>query len=136
MAEVFAGVYRRVQTGLPFNPWARPALDAYLRMCATAADGMRQAGGFGNPEQRRFDWERPYTRVEWLDQVPTTGGHSQIPPARLEELLAGIGVAIDAVGGSFTVQYATVASPRFEPAPSDPSCRVHSLRDQQGGGWL
>ena len=108
VAEAFADVYRRVHTGLPFNPWARPSVDGYLEMCAKAADGMRQAGGFGNPEQWRFDWERPYTRDEWLDQVPTTGGHSQIPPARLEELLAGIGAAIDEVGGNFTVQYATV----------------------------
>ena len=30
-------------------------------------------------------------------------------PAKLEELLAGIGAAIDAVGGSFTMRYTTVA---------------------------
>ena len=41
--------------------------------------------------------------------MPTFGGHSQIPPATLEELLAGIGAAIDAVGGSFTMQYTAVA---------------------------
>jgi len=41
--------------------------------------------------------------------VPTAGGHSQIPPAKLTELLAGIGAAIDAVGGSFTMHYLTVA---------------------------
>ena len=77
-------------------------------MCTKAADGMRQAGAFGDPEQWRFDWERPYTRDEWLDQVPTFGGHSQLPPAKLEELLAGIGAAIDAAGGSFTMRYTTV----------------------------
>jgi SAM-dependent methyltransferase len=38
LGEAFAGVYRRVQSGLPFNPWARPALDAYLMMCGTAAE--------------------------------------------------------------------------------------------------
>jgi hypothetical protein len=37
----------------------------------------------------------PYTRDEWLKQVPTSGGHSQFPSDRLEELLAGIGAAID-----------------------------------------
>jgi SAM-dependent methyltransferase len=109
LGEAFAGVYRRVDTGLPFDPWARPALDAYLMMCGKAADGIRQAGAFGEPEQWRVDWDRPYTRDEWLALVPTAGGHSQIPPARLRELLAGMGAAIDAVGGSFTMHYATLA---------------------------
>ena len=71
---------------------------------------MRQAGAFGDPEQWRFDWERSYTRDEWLDQVPTTGDHRQFPPAQLELLLAGLGSAIDAAGGSFTMRYATVVA--------------------------
>jgi SAM-dependent methyltransferase len=108
LREAFAEVYRQVQSGLPFNPWARPALDGYLVMCDKAADGMRQAGAFGEPEQWRFDWDRPYTRDEWLDVVPTVGGHSQIPPAKLQALLAGIGAAIDASGDSFTMHYTTV----------------------------
>ena len=41
---------------------------------------MRQAGGFGEPQTWRFDWSRPYTRAEWLDVVPTFGGHSLLPP--------------------------------------------------------
>ena len=86
-----------------------PALDAYSVMCGRAADGIRQAGAFGDPEQWRFDWDRPYTRDEWLEQVPTFGGHSQFPPDKLEELLAGIGAVVDAAGGSFTMGYAAVA---------------------------
>jgi SAM-dependent methyltransferase len=111
VAEAFSEVYRRVPTGLPVNPSVarRPAIEAYRTMCGTAADGMRQAGGFGDPEQWQVHWERPYTRDEWLEFVPTAGGMSQIPPDRLEELLAGIGAAIDAVGGSFTMRYSTVA---------------------------
>jgi len=92
-----------VQTGLP-GP------DLYLVMCAKAADGMRQAGAFGDPEQWRFDWDRPYSRDEWLDQLPTFGGHRQFPPGQLEALLAGIGAAIDAAGGRFTMRYATMAA--------------------------
>jgi SAM-dependent methyltransferase len=109
LGESFAEVYRRVQSGLPFNPWARPVLDAYLMMCGKAADGIRRAGAFGDPEQWRFDWDRRYTRDEWLELVPTSGGHSQVPPGKLQELLAGIGAAIDTMGGSFTVHYTTVA---------------------------
>lgn len=41
--------------------------------------------------------------------LPTFGGHSQIPTARLEGLLAGAGAAVDAMGGSFTMRYATMA---------------------------
>ena len=63
----------------------------------------------GDPEQWRFDWDRPYTRDEWLEQVPTFGGHSQLPPAKQQEILAGVGAALDAVGGGFTMHYTTVA---------------------------
>jgi len=41
--------------------------------------------------------------------VPTIGRHSQIPAATLAELLAGLGAAVGAAGGSFTMQFATVA---------------------------
>jgi hypothetical protein len=69
---------------------------------------MRQASSFGEPEQWRFDWDLPYTRDDFLDQIPTTGGHSRLPPARLEALLAGMGAAIDLAGGSVPVQYAAL----------------------------
>ena len=85
-----------------------PGLDSYSAFFTKAADGIGKAGAFGDPEQWRFDWDRPYDRDEWLDVVPTFGGHSQFPPATLEELLAGIGRAIDAVGGSFTMRYTAV----------------------------
>jgi hypothetical protein len=42
--------------------------------------------------------------------VPTFGGFSPFPPAKQEELLAGIGTAIDAVGGSFTMGYTAVVA--------------------------
>ena len=108
VGEAFSAVYRRAMPDLPFDIWARP-MDAYSAMCAKAADGIRQANAFGDPEQWRFDWKRSYTRDEWLDQLPTFGGHTQLPPAKQAELLAGIGAAIDALGGGFTMAYATMA---------------------------
>ncbi|WP_425586126.1 hypothetical protein [Streptomyces sannanensis] len=69
---------------------------------------MLQVRAYGDPEQWRFDWERSYARDEWLDQLPTTGGHAQLPPAKLEEVVAGIGAAVDAFGGSFTIRYTAV----------------------------
>ncbi|PZS21297.1 MAG: hypothetical protein DLM60_06905 [Pseudonocardiales bacterium] len=54
--------------------------DSYSALCPKAADAIQQAGAFSDPEQWRFGWDRPYTRDEWLDQLPTFGGHSQVPP--------------------------------------------------------
>jgi SAM-dependent methyltransferase len=109
VGEAFSAVYRRVMPDRPRNPWATSALDGYSVLFTRAADGIREVGALGDPEQWRFDWERSYTRDEWLDQLPTHGGNSQLSPAKLEELLTGVGAAVDAVGGSFTMRYTTVA---------------------------
>jgi SAM-dependent methyltransferase len=107
--EAFAEVYHRVfDSAFSLVTVAGP--DAYSVMCAKAAGGMRQAGAFGDPEEWRFDWDRPYTRDEWLEVLPTFGGYSQYPPATQQELLAGIGAAIDSVGGSFTMGYTAVVA--------------------------
>ena len=109
LTRAFAAVYDRVATGLPFNPFARPPLESYLLMCDRAAAAIAATGTFTAPERWRSDWERRYSRDQWLEQVPTFGGHSQIAQPRLTELLAGIGDVIDAAGGSFVLPYATVA---------------------------
>jgi SAM-dependent methyltransferase len=109
VGEAFAAVHRQVMGDTSGNIWTRSILDVYSPGFAKAADGIREAGAFGDPEQWRFDWDRPYTRDEWLEQVPTFGGHSQILPAERQEILAGIGTAIDTAGGSFTMHYTTVA---------------------------
>ena len=120
LGEAFAEVYRQVMPDAP-NLWAGPILGAYLMMCSKAAGGIRQAGAVGGPEQWRFGWERPCTRGQWLEQVPTFGGHTRLPPAKLEDLLAGIGAAIDAVGGSFTMRYTTVVVTAARIASLDPA---------------
>ncbi len=108
VAAAFSAVNQRVLTGPLANSWSRPALEGYAPLFAKAADGVRQAGGYGDVEEWRYEWDWPYTRDTWLDQVPTFGGHSQLPPEKLEELLVGLGEAVDAVGGSFTMAYTTV----------------------------
>jgi SAM-dependent methyltransferase len=109
LQAAFGAVYRRVMPDVPMFQRPVSAADAYAAMCTKASDGMCEAGGFGEPEQWRAGWERPYTKGEWLDMVPTSGFHTKLDPATLQELLAGIGVAIDAVGGGFTMHYTTVA---------------------------
>jgi SAM-dependent methyltransferase len=111
LAEAFAAVYRRVMPDLPLfrGGTGHGGPDAYRGPGAKAAEGMRQAAAFGEPEQWRFGWDRRYTRGEWLDQLPTSGFWAQIPAAGQREILAGIGTAVDAAGGSFMMQYTTVA---------------------------
>jgi len=108
IAAAFAAVYDRAVPDIPVNLWARPALDAYAGVFRKVSEGIREAEGFAEPEQWRFDWERTYTRDEWLDQVPTQGGQHRLPPAQLADLLSGIGAVIDAAGGRFTMGYAAV----------------------------
>lgn len=109
LASAFAAVHRRVMPDSPVPYRASPGLDAYRALCAKAADGIRQAGAFGDPAEWHADWHRSYTRDEWLDQVPTSGLTTRLPGATLTQLLAGIGAAIDGAGGSFVAQYRTVA---------------------------
>jgi SAM-dependent methyltransferase len=89
---------------------ALPGPDGYSALCTKAAEGMRQAGGFGDSAEWRFDRDQRYTRDEWLDVVPTFGGFSQRSPQVQSDLLAGIAAAIDSVGGSFTMGYTAVAA--------------------------
>jgi SAM-dependent methyltransferase len=110
--EAFAAVHDRVLPGsLASGAYRREAsaLDLYSPILTKTADGIRAAGALGDPEQWRYDWDRSYTRDEWLDVLPTQGLYTQLPPDTLAELLAGIGAAVDALGGSFTMAYTTVA---------------------------
>jgi SAM-dependent methyltransferase len=109
--ESFIAVYRRVAPDSPLAAQrpTRPALDLYQPILAKTADGIRAAGVFGDPELWRFEWERTYTKDEWLDQMPTSGALTQLAPERLAEVLDGAGAAIDAIGGGFTMPYTTVA---------------------------
>lgn len=104
LADAFAAVYQRVLPGTPFAA-GLPGIDRYSAFFTKAANGIRAAGRFGEPEEWRFGWAHTYRRDAWLDQVPTFGGHTLFEPGMLDALLDGFGAAIDAVGGAFTMQY-------------------------------
>ncbi len=109
VAQDFADVYRCVLPGSPASRyWTMSAVDAYSGLCTRAADGMQETGAFRGPERWQFNGERTYSRDEWLDQLPTGGDASQFGPAELGALLEGIGAAIDALGGRFTMLYTTL----------------------------
>ncbi len=106
LEEVFAEVYRRFLPESLVARLGRTSIEAtHSAMRAKAADGMEATGAFDEPEQWRFEWAQSYTRDEWLDALQTTGG--AVPQSQLADLLEGVGDAIDAVGGSFTMNYVT-----------------------------
>jgi SAM-dependent methyltransferase len=112
VTEAQASAYRRVLPDSPFSlsgQATRSSLELYQPLFAKIADGIREAGQFSEPEQWRFDWECTYSRDEWLDQLPTLGSLTQLAPDELAQVQEGVGAAIDAMGGSFTMRYTTVA---------------------------
>jgi len=110
IAEAYAAALRRTIPDSPFSgaPSRRP-IELYQTMYAKVAEEVERTGRFGAPEHWRFDWEQSYTREQWLELLPTTGGLTRARPEQLAEILADVGGAIDALGGSFTMEYTTLA---------------------------
>ncbi|MEU7791539.1 class I SAM-dependent methyltransferase [Amycolatopsis sp. NPDC049159] len=106
VADALAEAYRRVLPDAPFAGESRSAAQLYEVMFTGFADGIRASGAFGAPELRRFTWEKRYTREEWLDFLPTTGGLTRLEPAALAEVLGIVGAAIDR---PFVLPYTTLA---------------------------
>jgi SAM-dependent methyltransferase len=108
VAEAVGEAFKRLVPDSPVNLRAGPAQTDRIAagFTAKAADGMREAGGFGDPERWQHDWERSYTREEWLDQLATSGALTPLPPGRRAEVLEAVGVALPA---SITVRLTTVA---------------------------
>ncbi len=104
VTEALARAYRRVAPDSPIRSAPGSMLDAYRQLYDRAADGIREVGGYGEPEVWRYDWERRYTREELLDLLPTSGGLSSLPPDTAAEVLAEIAPTVEA---QTTVRYAT-----------------------------
>ncbi|GAB2811685.1 class I SAM-dependent methyltransferase [Streptomyces daliensis] len=111
LADACGDAYRRAVPDSPFD--LRAALsqdtDPYQEILTRAADGIQRTGAFGAAERWRFDWEHLCTKDAWLDQLPTLGILTRLPPDQLAPVLEAAGDAVDAAGGSFTMRYATVA---------------------------
>ncbi|MFE2302433.1 class I SAM-dependent methyltransferase [Streptomyces sp. NPDC059445] len=111
VARASAGALRRVMPDSPFDfeAMTRQAVDLYRPMLAKAADGLREVGGFDEPEEWVFTWEWHYTRDAWLDMMPTQGALTRLSAEALAPVLEEVGAAIDTLGGGFTMPYTTVA---------------------------
>ena len=121
LAEAFAAVFRRVLPDSPLFQRPVPGAEAYSGLSAKAAGGIRETSAFGDPEHWEFQWDRPYTRDEWLEQVPTSGFAVRLQPDAMQQILAGIGAAIDAAGGSFIMHYTTVVVTAARTGAADPA---------------
>lgn len=117
LAQAFADVNRRVLPDTPFAAAPRDPVAGYSQILDTLSTAIGATGAFSEPKRLRFDWQRRYSTEEWLDQVPTFGGHSTLPPEKLDALLAGIKDAIDQHGSDFTMRYATLALIVHQSAP-------------------
>ncbi len=105
LGEAFAAVQRDV---LPQNPAAASPLGAYEQFLDRTADNLPAA--FTNVNRATFPWSRTYTRDEWLDQLRTSGIAKPLATAgKLDAVLEGTATAIDAAGGSFTLDSVAVA---------------------------
>nr|ACJ60960.1 VEG18 [uncultured soil bacterium] len=84
------------------------AQQIYAKQYVKAAEGIHKTGAFTEPEELRFEWDRTYTRDEWLDILPTQGGLNHLAEDARARFLAHLGASIDELGGSFVMNYATI----------------------------
>ena len=108
ISHALAEAIRHAYPDAPVPPPTLSVSQAYTAMRDTAAGGIAAAGGFAGVHTQRIDWRQSYTREQWLDQLSTTGLLTRAPTAVREVVEARVGAAIDAVGGEFTVDYATI----------------------------
>ncbi len=100
-----APIYARLATDLENHSTESGYQDARNR--ATVAS-LAESGRFGPVEVRRFPWRRTYGTAGWLGHLETHSDHQALSPIRRQRLLAAVGEAIEAIGGSFEVPYETV----------------------------
>ncbi|WP_130448285.1 class I SAM-dependent methyltransferase [Kribbella rubisoli] len=111
LGAAFAAVHREVLPDSPVNSQVAAApLRAYEHFLDRAADSLTATGAFTHLERPTYPWSRHYTRDEWLDQLRSSGLAKPLAEAgKLDEMLDRTGAAIDAAGGSFTLDSTAVA---------------------------
>ncbi|MEZ0113943.1 SAM-dependent methyltransferase [Catenulispora sp. EB89] len=109
LATAFAKVYAELRPEMPTfqTGGAQFSKDIYAPLLASTADRLHEAG-FEPADQWRDEWQRTYTSAEWVDLFPTFGGHALLPRQKVAALQKAIGAEVDAAGGEFVVEYATV----------------------------
>src|SRR5436305_782851 len=79
--EVSAGCAELFPRMIPDSPIrmgaGRDPVALYQTLVARTAGHIRGVGGFGEPEQLRFDWARSYDRAGLFELMATQGGLTQ-----------------------------------------------------------
>jgi SAM-dependent methyltransferase len=70
--------------------------------------GIVDSGAYDSAKTAQFAWSARYDTAGWLEQLSTHSDHQALPAAQRRSLLDAVGEAIDAIGGSFEMPYATV----------------------------
>jgi SAM-dependent methyltransferase len=109
-SEVAQALDEVLQRVAPDAPLQTPGVELQEANLNRALQGVRTAGGFAEPEQWRFEWQRRYTRDEWLDHLATTGTLTLLRPDEVATVLNAVGAAVDSIGGEFTMHYVTLAA--------------------------
>ena len=113
-AAAFAEVYERLMPGsVAAKLYRSPASAAavYLGGFDKVEEALRATGAFAADGERwSFEWEQVYTAAEWIDQVLTLGTNTSLPPEQSAALVSAMADAVDALGGSFTMHFTTVAT--------------------------
>lgn len=110
IARAFADAFRRVVPDSPFTASGRRPLQTYRAGYEHIATTLRTSGLFDDVDVWQFDWTRSYQRDEWLALLATTGGLTPLPVEARAEVLQAVGHAVDARGGSFAMEYVTLAT--------------------------
>lgn len=108
--KAFAEAYHRVVPDSPFDfKAAAPQESPYGTLLTKAGEALEATGAFTKSEQWQCEWTHPYTRDEWLDQLPTQGAMTRLPKESLAEILRTVGAAIDELGGTMETTFTTIA---------------------------
>ncbi|WP_030886706.1 class I SAM-dependent methyltransferase [Streptomyces sp. NRRL F-5053] len=112
LAEAVAALCERLLPEAPFDTRAaltKPAAEASRAHLDRAADGIRNAGGFDEPQRLAFTWEMSCTKTAWLDQMPTLGLFTRLPPHLMAEARTEATTALDPLPDPFPIPYTTTA---------------------------
>lgn len=111
IALALAETYERVAPETPFRVGhtREVAIASYQSGCVRTAEVFAGTGAFGNAEQWSAHWDRDYTTAEYLDLILTMSPMALLTSEQVTQLLEGVAAAVDAVGGSFTSNYETLA---------------------------
>jgi SAM-dependent methyltransferase len=112
VAQTLADTYERVapDTTLRVGYSREDALKFYQGGCKRTAEQFVGTGEFSELGRWSADWDQTYTTDEYIDLILTMSPIALLTSEQTAELLDSVRTAIDALGGTFTSNYTTLAT--------------------------